>query len=217
MDDQTFDDHPPEPVPMAAAASPLTTPATRNLVTARTLGCALAILGIDWSPVTFDQILTSEAGLYAWVIGGCDANPDVIDRPVAYLGVGRSIDGGLRKRLLDEKRWIEESAEHVHGRAMFRLDAQPVGAPVYQIPGADLGWLDGTINEHGAETLRAWLAAPTPDIVAKAEQLCIRAAAHIGDTPPPVNSQHTTAWESDAACDWGGWAAAQRLTTAKAV
>lgn len=202
---------------MAAAPPPLTAPATLNLVTARTLVAALAVLGIEWSPVTFDQILTSEAGLYAWVISGPvgNAHPDVLDRPVAYIGVGRSIDGGLRKRLLDEKRWIEESAEHVHGRAMFRLAGQPVGAPVQQIPRADLGWLDSTINEHGAETLRAWLAAPIPDIVAKAEQLCIRAAAHIGDTPPPVNSQHTTAWESDAACDWGGWAAAQRLATAK--
>lgn len=157
--DGTSDNQPPEPALMAAALPPLTAPATLNLATARTLITALAVLGIEWSPVTFDEILPWEAGLYAWVIGGSNASPSMLDRPVAYIGVGRSADGGLRRRLQDEKRWIEESAEHVHGRAMFRLDAQPVGGPVSKIPDADLGWLDSTINEHGASDWGGWAAA----------------------------------------------------------
>jgi hypothetical protein len=46
--------------------------------------------------------------------------------------------------------------------------------------------------------------------------LCIRIAVHTGDTAPPVNSHFATAWGTDAASDWGGWAAAQCLASALA-
>lgn len=52
-----------------------------------------------------------------------------------------------------------------------------------------------------------------PDILNKAEQLCIRAAIHIGDAPPPLNSHHAGAWGSSHPNDWGGWAAAQLIAT----
>lgn len=190
----------------------LTAPATLNLATPRALSMALAALGIQWSPVPMEQLLTDEPGLYAWVIGGEDAPADLLDRPVAYVGIGRGREGGLRQRLRDEQSWVGGSAGHIHGRAMHRLDGRPVGDHVNRILAADLGWLDQTIPEPAAATaLRPWLDADKPGLVEKAEQLCIRAAAHIGDTAPPVNSQHTTAWASYAPADWGGWAVAQHL------
>jgi hypothetical protein len=211
MDDVDVISAPTHNHPIPTRSSALTAPVSLNLVKVRTLVRALGLLGIEWLPATFAAERPAyEAGLYAWVPGGDYEHIDGLERPVLYIGVGRGI-GGMHARLRVEIGLIGPSAEHVHGRAMFRLDAQPVGGPVHQIPGADLGWLDETVSEHGAEKLRGWLGEPKPDIVEKAEQICIRAAAHMGDTPPPVNSKHTTAWDSDAPGDWGGWAVAQRL------
>lgn len=196
------------PVPSSA----LTAPLILNLAKVQTLVRALATLGIEWSPIAFDpQTSARDAGLYAWVPGGIYEKVEILERPALYIGVGRRIKGGMPARLRYEISLLGPSAEHVHGRAMFRLHAQPVGGPVHQIPGFDLDWLDRTITAHGAAKLRNWLDEPNPDIVEKAEQICIRAAAHMSDTPPPVNSKHTTAWDSDAANDWGGWAVAKRL------
>lgn len=197
----------------------LTATATFDLVTTRTLIEALALLGIKWSPIPFDQMMpTSQKGLYTWAIGRGHERVDPFDRPVAYVGIGTRKNGGLRGRLIVERNLIAESAGHAHGRAMFRLQGSPLGGPVQQIIGADISPIEETIRasgwtnkERGIQRLRDWLSAPTPDVVDKAEELCIRAAVHIGDTPPPLNGHHAGAWGGDAPCDWGGWAVAQRL------
>ena len=206
-----------------AARRALTATAALDLVTTRTLIEVLALLGIEWSPAPFDELIQpSEEGLYAWVIGRGQDRIDPLDRPVAYIGVGTSKDGGLQGRLLAESGIIHVSAAHAHGRAMSRLHGSPLGGPVRRIAGADISSIEETIRasrfkhrEAGIQELRSWLSASRPDTVHKAEQLCIRAAIHIGDTPPPVNSQYAGAWGSEAASDWGGWAAAQRLAAAK--
>jgi hypothetical protein len=214
-----------------AARRALTATAALDLVTTRTLIEVLALLGIEWSPIPFDELIRpsekgliqpSAEGLYAWVIGRGQDRIDPLDRPVAYIGVGASKDGGLQGRLLAESNIIHDSAAHAHGRAMSRLHGSPLGGPVRQIAGADISPIEETIRasrfaqrEAGIQELRSWLSASRPDTVHKAEQLCIRAAIHIGDTPPPVNSQYAGAWGSEAASDWGGWAAAQRLAAAK--
>jgi hypothetical protein len=200
---------------------PLTATAKFDLVTTRTLIKVLALLGIEWSPIPFDQMMpTSEKGLYTWAIGAGYERVDPFDRPVAYVGIGTSKDGGLRGRLLVERNLINDSAGHAHGRAMFRLQGDPLGGPVQRIIGADISPIEKTIRasgwknkERGIQKLRAWLSAPEPDVVDKAEELCIRAAVHIGDIPPPLNGHHAGAWGSDAPCDWGGWAVAQLLGT----
>lgn len=199
---------------------PLSAPATFDLVTTRTLMKALALLDIKWSPIPFDQMDTSsEKGLYTWVIGRDHEIADPLDRPVAYVGIGTRKDGGVRGRLLVEQNLIKGSAGHAHGRAMFRLQGSSLGGPVQRVIG-DIRLIEETIRisewankERGIQKLRAWLSAPTPDLVDKAEELCIRAAVHIGDTPPPLNGHHAGAWASDAPCDWGGWAVAQILAT----
>lgn len=204
-----------------SAQYPLTATATFQLVTTRTLIEALALLGIGWSPIPFDQMMpTSEKGLYTWAIGRGYEDADAFDRPVAYVGIGTRKNGGLRGRLLAERNSINESAGHAHGRAMFRLQGNPLGGPVQRIIGADISSIEETIRasgwknkERGIQKLRTWLSAPLPDVVDKAEELCIRAAVHIGDTPPPLNGHHAGAWGVDAPCDWGGWAVAQRLAT----
>jgi len=180
------------------------------------------LLGIDWSPesVSFDQIVSApEKGLYTWVIGRGHDCVDPLDRPAAYIGIGTRKKGGFYERLRTEWDLIEESAAHAHGRAMFRLDGEAVAGPVDQIDGADISSIEEVIDasrwsdkkERGIQGLRDWLSAPTPDVVHKAEKLCIRAAIHIGDTPTPLNSQHARAWGTYAPWDWGGWAAAQIL------
>jgi hypothetical protein len=202
-----------------AARHALTATAALDLVTIRTLIEALALFGIEWSPVPFDEMTPSpEEGLYAWVIGRGQDRIDPFDRPVAYIGIGTSKSGGLHGRLLIESDLIHDSAAHAHGRAMSRLQGSPFGGPVRQIAGADISSIEEIIRasrfeerEAGIQQLRAWLSASATDAVHKAEQLCIRTAIHIGDTPPPLNSQYAGAWGSYAASDWGGWAVAQRL------
>jgi len=196
-----------------------TTAVTLELVTTRTLIRALKLLGIEWLPVPFDEIpRTTERGLYAWTIGPAHERIDPLDRPVAYVGIGTSRNGGLRGRLLVERHFINDSAGHAHGRAMFRLQGSPLGGPVRQIEGADISQVRELIHasrfanrERAFQRLQDWLSAPEPDILSKAEQLCIRAAIHIGDTPPPLNSHHAGAWGSSHPNDWGGWAVAQLL------
>jgi hypothetical protein len=190
----------------------LTATAALDLVTTRTLVEAMALIGIEWSPVPFDRLMpTSEEGLYSWVIGRGHEHVDPLDRPVAYIGVGTD-DEGLRGRLRNERSWIDEFAAHAHGRAMFRsrLNGTSLGGPVREKVGADISCIEETIRAsgfknsgRGIQKLQAWLSGRAPDVVHKAEQLCIRAAVHIGDSPPPLNSQHATAWASDAPCDWG--------------
>jgi hypothetical protein len=207
-----------------SAPYPLTATATFDLVT-RTLVKALSLLGIEWLPIPLDQIApSSEKGLYTWVIGRDHEHIDPLDLPVAYVGIGTRKNGGLRGRLLAERNVITDSAGHAHGRAMFRLLGSPLGGPVRQITGADISPIEETIRasswknkERGIQKLRTWLSAPTPDVVDKAEELCIRAAVHIGDTPPPLNGHHAGAWGTDAPCDWGGWAVAQRLAIGESV
>lgn len=195
--------------------------AALDLVTSRTLIEALALLGLDWSPVPFNQMIrTSQSGLYTWVIGRGYEQVNLLDRPVAYIGVGTSKRGGLRGRLLIENNLIHDSAAHAHGRAMSRLQGSPLGGPIRHVAGADISIVEEIIRtsrfprrEAAIQKLRAWLSAPSPDVTHKAEQLCIRAAIHIGDTPPPLNSQFARAWGSYEPSDWGGWAVAQRLLT----
>ncbi len=74
------------------------------------------------------------------------------------------------------------------------------------------GVLHGDLTAECAAMVRSVLDALS---ASKAEQLCIRAAIHIGDTPPPLNSQYAGAWGSYAASDWGGWAVAQRLSNSR--
>jgi hypothetical protein len=102
---------------------------------------------------------------------------------------------------------------------MFRLHGSPLGGPVHQVTGADLGLVrhqihssQFTTREFAFQRLEEWLSAPKPIALRKAEQICIRAAVHIGDTPPPLNSHHAGAWGSSHPNDWAGWAAAQILT-----
>ena len=53
----------------ATARHALTAKATLDLVTTRTLIEALALIGIEWSPVSFNQMMrTSGEGPYTWVI-----------------------------------------------------------------------------------------------------------------------------------------------------
>lgn len=197
----------------------LTASATLQLVTTRTLIRALALLGMEWSPVPFDKIPpTSHRGLYAWAIGPFHEGSDPLDRPVAYVGIGTSKNGGLRGRLVVERNLISNSAGHAHGRAMFRLQGNVLGGRVKGIEAADIGPVKEVIRsspytsrERALQRLQDWLSAPKPDILRKAEQLCIRAAVHIGDTAPPLNSHYAGAWGSTHPNDWGGWAVAQLL------
>jgi hypothetical protein len=198
---------------------PLTAKACFELVTTRTLIKALSLLGIKWSPIPLDEMApSSEKGLYTWVIGRGHKQVDLFDLPVAYVGIGSRKNGGVRGRLLEERNLVRDSAAHAHGRAMFRLLGSPLGGPVEQIIGADISPVEETIRasvwnnkEYGIQKMRTWLSAPTPDVVDKAEELCIRAAVHLGDTPPPLNGHHAGAWGTDVASDWGGWAVAQQL------
>jgi hypothetical protein len=201
------------------AGYPLTGAVTLDIVTTRTLIRSLALVGIEWVPVSLDDIpATSEEGLYAWTIGPAHEDVDPLDRPVGYIGIGVSKAGGLRGRLLAEVRLITDSAAHAHGRAMFRLQGSPLGGPVRQIEEANLGPVEEVIRaswfsnrEHGLQELKAWLSNPAFNLVDKAEQLCIRVAIHVGDTPPPLNGHHAGAWGTNRPCDWGGWAIAQLL------
>ena len=219
-------------IPDAAPASPdrhkLTAPVTLNLATVRTLVQGLELLGIAWSPVPYEEIQTADPGLYVWVVGTLPNHVTLHDRPVAYVGISDRKSGGLQRRLADETMLIGESAGHVHGRAMHRLAGKSLGAPVHRIPRADsierlaevIGKQDirfaAEFVDRGADRLSAWLTAPHPSLLRKAEQLCIRIAVHTGDMAPPVNSHFATAWGTDAASDWGGWAAAQCLASALA-
>lgn len=202
----------------------LTAKATFNLVTTRTLMKALSLLGIKWSPIPFDQIIlgSAEEGLYTWTIGRGHKHINAFDLPVAYVGIGTSKDGGLRGRLLTEQSLVTKTAGHAHGRAMYRLIGSPLGGPVKRIAGANISPIEKAIlasewsnKERGLQKLQTWLSAPVPDVVHKAEELCIRAAIHIGDTAPPLNSHHASAWASDASSDWGAWAVAQLLVGGK--
>lgn len=101
---------------------------------------------------------------------------------------------------------------------MFRLQGSSLGGPVRQTEDADLGPVEDMIlnsrfpgKEQGLRDLKAWLSNPELHVVGKAEQLCIRAAVHIGDTPPPLNGRHAGAWGTNHPRDWGGWAVAQLL------
>lgn len=204
----------------ANSRRPLTAAITLNLVTPRTLVRALKLLGFEWSPVPYKEIpQTSESGLYTWTISRVNRAGDPIDRPVAYVGIGARQNGGLRGRLSQELDLINDSAGHAHGRAMFRLHGSPLGGPVRQVRGADLSLVrqeihssQFTTRESAFQRLEEWLSAPRPIVLRKAEQICIRTAVHIGDTPPPLNSHHAGAWGSSHPNDWAGWAAAQILT-----
>jgi hypothetical protein len=199
---------------------PLTGAVTLNLVTTRTLMRALELLGFKWSPVPYEKIpQTWKSGLYAWTIGRASEVADPLDRPVAYVGIGDRQNGGLRGRLSQELGLAKDSAGHAHGRAMFRLHGSALGGPVHQVMGADLGLVRQQIHsspfttrEVAFQRLEEWLSASKPIPLRKAEQICIRAAVHIGDTPPPLNSHHAGAWGSRHPNDWAGWAAAQILT-----
>ena len=150
------------------AGHPLTAAVMLDLVTTRTLIRSLALIGIEWVPVSFDEIpATSEEGLYAWAIGPTHEDVHPLDRPVGYIGIGVSKAGGVRGRLLQELRLITDSAAHAHGRAMFRLQGSPLGGPVRQVEGADLGPVEEAIlaswftnREHGVQDLKAWLSNP---------------------------------------------------------
>jgi hypothetical protein len=202
-----------------SAGYPLTGAVTLALVTTRTLIRSLALVGIEWVPVSFDDMpATAAEGLYTWAIGPAHEDVDPLDRPVGYIGIGVSKAGGVRGRLLQEVKLISNSAAHAHGRAMFRLQGSPLGGPVQQIEAANLGPVEETIlasrfsnREQGLQELKAWLSNPALNLVGKAEQLCIRAAIHVGDTPPPLNGHHAGAWGTNRPCDWGGWAIAQLL------
>lgn len=98
--------------------------------------------------------------------------------------------------------------------------AEPVGGPVRPVNDADLSWLDGPADvklptwwsRPRWDEARDWLAGNQPSLLENAEQSCIRIAAHIGETAPPVNSKHASAWATDAESDWIGWVVAQRLS-----
>ncbi|MFG2058529.1 hypothetical protein ACGFI9_31345 [Micromonospora sp. NPDC048930] len=188
-----------------------TTAVTINLVTVATLQRGLDLLGLRWRPAPTDAIPDDERGLYGWVIGrGADSGTGLLNRAVAYVGVGMG-DGGLLRRLRDERSWVGQDATHGHGRAMFLLQGEAVGGACIQDPGADLSWLDGTITADGYRKLVDWLTADPLSPAEKAERLCVRMALHIGDIAPPVNSQYAGVWNSNDAWDWGGWAVAARL------
>ena len=220
-------------IPDAAPASPdrhkLTAPVTLNLATVRTLVQGLELLGIAWSPVPSKRSKPPIQGSMCGSWARCRDHVTLHDPPVAaYVGISDRKSGGLQRRLADETMLIGESAGHVHGRAMHRLAGKSLGAPVHRIPRADsierlaevIGKQDirfaAEFVDRGADRLSAWLTAPHPSLLRKAEQLCIRIAVHTGDTAPPVNSHFATAWGTDAASDWGGWAAAQCLASALA-
>jgi hypothetical protein len=217
----------PDTAPVSTDRHGLTAPVMLNLVTVRTLVRGLELLGISWSPVSYIEIRTTEPGLYAWVAGMLPDGVGLYDRPVVYVGISDRKAGGLQQRLTDETKLIGESAGHVHGRAMHRLAGTSLGAPVHRIPGAEnIGRLTEIVGkqdikfaiefvDRGAAKLGDWLAAPRPSLLRKAEQLCIRIAVHAGDTAPPVNSHYATAWGTDAASDWGGWAVAQWLASGR--
>ena len=111
----------------ANSRRPLTAAAALNLVTPRTLVRVLELLGFKWSPVPYAEIpQTSESGLYAWTITRTNEVADPVDRPVFYVGIGARQNGGLRGRLSQELDWVNDSAGHAHGRAMFRLHGSPL-------------------------------------------------------------------------------------------
>lgn len=193
-----------------------TTAVTLDLVTVRTIVTGLGWLGITWTPLPEFSGLGSQAGLYAWTIGrGMDSNKELLDRAVAYLGVGEGA-AGVVGRLAYEKKWVIEDATHGHGRAMHLLQGQAAAGLCQRDTSADLTWLDRTLkNDEGARALRDWLSSPT-SVTSQAEQIGVRIALHIGDVAPPVNSHYAGAWDSDAPRDWAGYAVALRLCEAEA-
>src|SRR5262249_40559327 len=105
----------------ATSGPTLTATAVLDLVTPRTLVKALGLLGINWFPLPFKQLpATSDVGLYAWVIGRGHEQLELLDRPVAYVGVGADEKGGVRGCLVRERSIVSATAEHGHGRAMYR-------------------------------------------------------------------------------------------------
>lgn len=65
------------------------------------------------------------------------------------------------------------------------------------------------------DIIRRYLKSPT-GAVPKAEKIAIRAAAYLGETPPPLNSSYAAIWElktgsQTAKADWTGWAIAEHL------
>lgn len=208
--------------------SALAMPATLELATPQALRAALALLGFEWTPKPFSEIPMSVAhGLYAWVISTRDES-DLLAAPTVYIGMGASKDGGLYGRLSSEIRWAKDAKNEsewsfIHPRAMASLNGKPVGGPVQVARKRDLSWLNDLLERQAADThryevvenafndLRKWLLADRPITLRKAERLCIRAAAYLGDCAPPLNSHFATAWNNYKAYEWGGWAAAQQL------
>jgi hypothetical protein len=204
----------------------LTAAISLNLATPQALQKALALLGITWDPRPFNEIpKSSEEGLYTWVIGAGDSS-GLLTAPIGYIGIGASKYGGLYGRLRDEIRLAESAKAEpewsfLHPRAMARLNGKPVGGSVSRADEPDLSWLNDLLSRQPADRyeiverafngLREWLKADDPAIVKKAERLCVRAAAYLGDCAPPVNCHYATAWEVFESYEWGGWAAAQRL------
>lgn len=191
------------------AVAALTAPATIRLVTARTIKAGLALLGLVWVPVAYEDLPDgTRTGLYTWGYGGPTPAADH-DRPVVYVGVGDG-RGGLSNRLGREHGWISDEASHVHGHAMHRWKAAVVAGQVEQVK-VDLDWLPATIGEDGAATLSSWLRDSGASPAAMAEGVAIRAAGFLGDCCPPINASYATAWDTDSAQDWGGLAVARRL------
>jgi hypothetical protein len=194
----------------------LTAAVTLELATVRTLKRGLGMFGIDWSvPCAEVSGVEPGPGLYAWVSGWFPEAVALLDRPVLYVGIGDG-DSGFQGRLRAEEGWIHEDAAHIHGRAMYWLGGRAIGGPVHRID-RPVGWQDPVNppptwwNESRWDAFVRWIDLEVPSLLKKAEQLCIRIAAHTGYTAPPVNSEHASAWASDAEADWGGWVAAQRL------
>ncbi|MCW2607879.1 MAG: hypothetical protein JWO60_2572 [Frankiales bacterium] len=185
----------------------LTAPLTLRLATPEGLAAGLLLLGLAWEPAAFPTVVAlpehAEPGLYTWTAGSAG---EALQRPVLYVGIGKGVADGFPGRLRKEWSWVGEDWIHGHGRGVHRLAATPCGGPVLRTD-ADLSFVEHW--RDGAAAACAWLEATAP--VAAAEAVAIRLALHLGDTPPPLNSQHTSAWSTESPADVLGYAAAREL------
>jgi hypothetical protein len=193
----------------------------RHLVTPRGVSAGLAVLGIGWQPVPFEQsLLTTEEGLYAWVdgIGARGATgamvlaDDLLGRPVLYKGIGQG-QLGVRERLEREHYWIGPASEHGHGIAMRARLASVVVGMVEPVD-VDLAWLGEHINGTRVEAVLEWVLAVRQSprtLLEAAERIAIRRGIYLGDTAAPVQSQFTGAWDVDGLHDLAAFGAAKYL------
>lgn len=180
-----------------------TAPLTLNLMTLDGLREGLAMLGVSWEPVVYDQEdppLTD--GLYAWAT----------KNEGAVILLGTAVDGGygLVSELPFQLAVAKESKKQFHGhaRTLQRLDARGIEPLPYAgdltVDGSfDSSWLTAA----GAQAFATY----TPDMAREVleavahlranpykhiERFAVRLSMHLAETGFPLNHKYKDAWNA---------------------